>query len=127
MPKGVYKRQHINILERIERHAGELRDDECWVTDYASQNEYGHVRIRPEASGLDRPSVALHRVAWEAHNAEPIPDGLFVCHSCDNPLCFNPAHLFLGTNTDNMRDCIAKGRDKVLTVAEKPWRRGKRS
>ena len=114
--------QPINILERIERHSLELRDDECWETTYKSQNEYGHVRIRPQATGEgDRPSVALHRVAWEAHNAEPIPEGLLVCHTCDNPRCFNPAHLFLGTVKDNMDDCIAKGRDKVLKVKHKPW------
>ena len=117
MPKGSpgckRSKRRINILERIERHTHEMREGECWVTTYKPRNQYGHVRIKPERGPdevCDRPGIALHRVAWEAHNCEPIPDGMVIMHTCDNPRCFNPEHLRVGTLSDNSRDMVEKGR-----------------
>lgn len=55
--------------------------------------------------------VRAHRMAWEMANG-PIPDGMLACHTCDTPNCCTVSHLFIGTNLDNSRDKIAKGRGR---------------
>ena len=62
---------------------------------------------------LYRPKVmAAHRAAWILYKGE-IPAGIFVCHTCDNRRCCNPAHLFLGTQKDNLQDMKRKGRSHM--------------
>jgi hypothetical protein len=65
---------------------------------------YGAVSVK----GRD---MAVHRLAWAEANG-PIPSKMCVLHKCDNPPCFNIDHLFLGTNADNIRDMMSKGRQR---------------
>jgi hypothetical protein len=81
---------------------------DCWHWCGAT-NAFGYGRMT--YSG--RLQVA-HRLSWTAHNG-PITDGLSVLHTCDNASCINPAHLWLGTYSDNLRDAWAKGRNKGRT------------
>lgn len=94
-----------SFLERFWARVDVRGPDECWVwTGGRNSREYGVVWPRGSTN------IGAHRLSWELANAVPIPAGLFICHRCDNPPCVNPAHLFLGTHQDNMRDAIAKGR-----------------
>lgn len=67
--------------------------------------------MKDEASGRYK-LLRAHRAAYELF-VGPIPVGMWVLHRCDNPPCVNPHHLFLGTNTDNVHDMIAKGRNRT--------------
>jgi len=81
------------------------KTENCWLwLGELVGNGYGRFYIH---NGI----FVAHRMSWIIHNG-PIPNGLFVCHHCDNPPCVRPDHLFLGTNSDNMKDCAAKGRLK---------------
>lgn len=78
----------------------------CWLWMKAKHRQgYGSIRFKNKF-GL------VHRVVWEVYKGE-IPEGMKVCHSCDQPACCNPDHLFLGTQKDNVYDMINKGRKKI--------------
>lgn len=88
--------------------------DECWPwVAYRHGAGYGRINRGPAKAG----QVFAHRVSWEIHYGS-IPDGLYVLHRCDNPPCQNPAHLFVGTTADNMRDKVAKGRQPFRWTRE---------
>lgn len=76
----------------------------CWEWS-RTKNNFGYGMM-----GVSTDAILVHRYSWMHHYGE-IPDGLIVCHKCDNPSCANPEHLFLGTHKDNVHDKISKGRD----------------
>jgi HNH endonuclease len=78
----------------------------CWLWT-GSITGAGYGRIKTGGFRMD-----AHRAAFVLFRGK-IPSGLFVLHKCDVKLCVNPDHLFLGTGTDNMRDCLKKGRAAI--------------
>ncbi len=79
--------------------------NDCWLW-LGCKDKSGYGRFRARAASEVR---YAHRVAYTIA-VEPIPDGVLICHRCDNPPCCNPSHLFIGTHATNSLDCVVKGR-----------------
>lgn len=82
--------------------------DSCWEWS-GSKFSTGYGRFNDFSSGKCR-QILASRVAYELHSEAPIPKGMEVCHTCDNPPCCNPDHLFLGSHLENFIDAKRKGR-----------------
>ncbi len=104
--KGFVKQSiEDRFFEKVEK------TETCWNWTGATDGRYGQIFHNGK-------SAKAHRVSYQLAYGE-IGAGLKVCHKCDNPGCVNPEHLFLGSQSDNLKDCVQKRRNGTVT---KPWR-----
>lgn len=102
-PLKILNMQGKPEIQRFEAKIELITFSTChWWTGYIDKDGYGTFRI-----GANK--VKAHRAAYRFYIGE-IPERMLFCHTCDNTSCVNPAHLFLGTNQDNMDDMVNKGR-----------------
>lgn len=94
-------------IARFHRSYTVNPNTDCWEWNlHLTDDGYGRCHFNGS-------NVRAHRLSYELHNGA-FPRHLVVCHSCDNPKCVNPLHLFVGTQKDNMRDKRLKGRSKGI-------------
>lgn len=111
---GKSEKQRTTIDERFWPKVDIHGPDDCWswLASRRTGSDYGQfVDTYIENGKRVQKFYAAHRLSWILTHG-PIPDRLCVLHRCDNPLCVNPSHLFLGTNKDNVDDMKKKGRDR---------------
>lgn len=99
-------------LKRFWGKINILNNNDCWEWNAAKTIDgYGRFKIAGK-------NYSPHRLVYETFFCN-IPDKMDICHKCDNPSCCNPNHLFLGTRSDNMKDCYTKGRSLHILKMEK--------
>lgn len=84
------------------------KTESCWLWTAALRGKTGYGAFK-----LNGKTIDAHRVSYELYKGT-IPEGMYVCHTCDNRKCVNPEHLFLGTPKDNWKDGFEKNNIKLL-------------
>lgn len=95
--------EYIKLKERLLKYS--KWNGECLESTYKARSQSGYALVK-----FRRSTKGAHRISWLVHKGE-IPNGMWVLHKCDNPLCINPEHLFLGTPKNNTEDMMRKGRE----------------
>lgn len=101
-------RERITNKVRVDNVTG------CWLwVGCIGHHGYGHIKV-------DQKVCVVHRVMWQIQTQKTIDHGVYICHSCDNPTCCNPEHVWEGTSQHNVFDMMAKGRTPGLSITHCP-------
>lgn len=94
----------IPLEQRFWSHVVRGAPDECWPWNGSNDpREYGSIWV-------DGKRRKASQISWELANGRPFPPNTMACHTCDNPPCVNPAHIWPGSMSDNILDSVSKGR-----------------
>lgn len=107
MDKGKYNTYHKRfktVLERFEERFVKKSSFDCWIWQGSIRNKYGQFYFQK--------TMKASRVSWIIYRGD-IPEGKYICHHCDNTLCVNPDHLYVGDAKTNMKDKINRQRGNV--------------
>ena len=102
----------MSIINRFWSYVDKRGPDDCWLWTGALRNGYGRLKIKHK-------SQFSHRVSWAiANKTWPIPKDKQINHTCDNTSCVNPAHLYLGTQEENMQDASPLTSENVREIRQ---------
>ena len=107
-------------VDRFNEKYKQVKKDECWNWEgNIAQGGYGMFSIR--RPDIRRKTWSAHRIAWMIQNQQDIPEGMMICHKCDNRRCVNPNHLYAGTGSDNNRDTVIRNRGNRKIEEQCSW------
>jgi hypothetical protein len=97
-------KKNLTVQDHIDEYVMYEPNTGCWIWT-GTLDHLGYAKI-----SMNHKSLKAHRVIFQFLKDQHIPEGLFLCHHCDNRMCVNPDHMFVGTHQDNMDDEVRKGR-----------------